>query len=228
MGTLFFTMRILIVEDSQKLTRNIQSYLQTEHHYTVDVAFDGDTGLEKALKGGYDCIILDIKLPGRDGFSVCSALRSQKIATPILMLTSLSEDKDVIRGLDEGADDYLKKPFAMDELCARIRSLLRRKTSEANPLLAAGNVELDPNAAVVRKGNKIISLAPKEYALLEFLLRNKGVVQSRENIIEHVWGEREEILFSQTLDVHIAYLRKKLDRDLIETVSGKGYLIPAS
>lgn len=221
-------MRILVVEDNQRLTRNIQSYLQTEHRYIVDVAFDGNDGVDKAMKNEYDCIVLDIKLPGLDGLSICETLRKGNIATPILMLTSLSRDQDVIRGLDKGADDYLKKPFAMDELCARIRALLRRNAPTAGPVLSSGSVQLDPNTATVKKGTKKISLAPKEFALLEFLMRNKGVVQSRETIIQHVWGEREDVMFSQTLDVHIAYLRRKVDRDLIETVSGKGYLVPTA
>ena len=218
-------MRVLVVEDNQRLARNIQSYLQMELRYTTEVAFDGDEGLAKALTGDNDCIVLDIKLPVLDGFAVCSEIRKHGIATPILMLTSLADDSNTIAGLDAGADDYLRKPFAMLELCARIRALMRRGSKPADPVLTQGIVSLDPNTGLVLFEEKLVKLAPKEFALLEFLLRNKGKVQSRKSIVEHVWGEHEYLLFSQTIDVHVAYLRKKLDPKLIKTVRGRGYVI---
>lgn len=218
-------MHILVIDDNQRLTRNIQAYLQTEQHYIVDVVFDGDEGLKKAGTGQYDCIVLDIMLPGMDGFAICAALRKQGVVTPILMLTALADDSSAIAGLDAGADDYLKKPFPMLELCARIRALLRRGTTPADPVLSSGLVSLNPNTGAVHCQKKAVKLAPKEYALLEFLLRNKGRVQDRKAIVKHVWGEYEYLLFSQTIDVHVAYLRKKLDHKLIKTVPGKGYMI---
>ncbi|PIR53186.1 DNA-binding response regulator [Candidatus Peregrinibacteria bacterium CG10_big_fil_rev_8_21_14_0_10_49_10] len=218
-------MRILIVEDNYRLARNIQSYLQSQKNYTASVAFDGNEGLEKAMEKDYDCIVLDVKLPGQDGFAICAALRKDGIKTPILMLTALSDEKNAVRGLDAGADDYLRKPFALEELAARIRALLRRDVPQMQLTLTAGSITLDPNTQTVWREKNILSLAPKEYALLEFLLRNKGRVQDRKTIIEHVWGEHEDALFSQTLDVHMSYLRKKTAKNLITTIPGKGYMI---
>ena len=144
------------------------------------------------------------------------------------MLTSLTGKDDAVKGLDAGADDYLKKPFALEELSARIRALLRRTPSERTPSLQAKDIEVDPNSHRVTKGDKDVELAPKEYSLLEYLLRNKNTVQPRQAIIEHVWGEHEEAMFSKTLDVHVAYLRKKLGKDSIVTVAGAGYLVSDS
>lgn len=219
-------MRILVAEDQHTLARNIQKYLQMEERYTVDVVFNGGDAIEKALHSAYDCIVMDIMMPGIDGFTACRQLRDAGCCTPILMLTSLSGAKHTIQGLDAGADDYLTKPFNMDILCARIRALLRRTDVERAPILKSGEIEVDPAKKRASLKGKPVNLAPKEYALLEYLLRNAGVVQSRERIIEHVWGESEAVMFSQTLDVHIAYLRKKLGKHVIETVPGSGYLIP--
>ena len=218
-------MRILVIEDEHRLARNIQSYLQMEEHYTVDAAFTGEEGVQKALHSTYDCIILDITLHIIDGYEVCKSLRGHGISTPILMLTSLTDRKSIVRGLNSGADDYLKKPFEFEELCARIRALLRRTPTEYDTVLTTKNIVLDPNTQEVTKNEEVVNLAPKEYALLEYLLRNKGKVQDRQAIIEHVWGELEESLFSQTVDVHVAYLRKKLGHDLVTTVPGTGYLV---
>jgi DNA-binding response OmpR family regulator len=146
---------------------------------------------------------------------------------PILMLTARSSKRDVVIGLDTGADDYLPKPFDLDELLARVRTLMRRATPERSATLQSGDVVLDANSHEVRKGGDLVSLAPREYALLEHLLRNKGVAQDRLALLEQVWGESEDLLFSQTVDVHISYLRRKLGKTLITTVPGKGYLIPA-
>lgn len=218
-------MRLLVVDDQHTLARNIQKYLQMEALYTVDVAFDGKEGMHKALSFAYDCIILDVMLPQVDGFTVCTHLRQQGCHAPILLLTALKEKTNTIKGLDAGADDYLTKPFNMAELYARIRALLRRDSHERNPLLSLHGITLDPNTKDVRKKKKKITLAPREYALLEYLFRHAGVVQSREDIIEHVWGESEAAMFSQTLDVHIAYLRKKIGKDVITTIPGSGYMI---
>ncbi len=218
-------MNILIIEDQQKLAANIRKYLESET-YVVTVAHDGGEGFEKAMTGTFDLVILDINLPGMDGYVLCSMLRQNKKNMPILMLTARTDQKEIIHGLNLGADDYLKKPFDLDELLARVRALLRRQSEVKQPVMTAGAVSIDTNTRLVQRKGKPVSLAPKEYALLEFLLRNKGKVQERPTIIEHVWGSRDDLMFSQTVDVHIAYLRRKLGKDLIRTVPGKGYMIP--
>lgn len=219
-------MHILVVEDQEKLAANIQKFLELEQ-YVVTVAHDGREGLEKAMLQEVDVLILDINLPGMDGYSICAELRRQKKNMPILMLTARAKQQEIVHGLNIGADDYLPKPFDLDELLARVRALLRRN-GERTPRLGTGDIVLDTNTQEVWKGKKKITLSPKEYALLHFLLQNKGVAQDRPRIIEHVWGGRDELLFSQTVDVHVAYIRRKLGKNVIHTVAGKGYLIPAS
>lgn len=220
-------MHILIIEDQQKLAANIKEYLESET-YAVTTVHDGREGFETAMTQETDLLILDINLPGMDGYVICEMLRKQKKDMPILMLTARTKQQEIVRGLNLGADDYLLKPFDMEELLARVRALLRRKGGEEKqPLLESGGVVLDTNTQTVRKDGALVDLAPKEYALLEFLLRRKGGVQDRPTILEHVWGSRDDLMFSQTVDVHIAYLRRKLGKDLIRTVPGKGYMIPA-
>jgi len=221
-------MTILIVEDNVKLAANLQRLLELEGH-AVAVANDGEEGLRRALAERFDCIVLDLNLPKLDGIAVCRALRAGDDPTPvpILMLTARSSKRDVVLGLDTGADDYLAKPFDLDELLARVRTLMRRATPERSATLQSGDIVLDANSHEVRKGGMLVSLAPREYRLLEHLLRNKGVAQDRLTLLDNVWGESEDLMFSQTVDVHISYLRRKLGRDLITTVPGKGYLIRA-
>jgi DNA-binding response OmpR family regulator len=221
-------MTILIVEDNLKLAANLQRLLELEGH-AVAVANDGEEGLRRALAERFDCILLDLNLPKLDGIGVCRALRAGDDPTPvpILMLTARSSKRDVVLGLDTGADDYLAKPFDLDELLARVRTLMRRATPERSATLRGGDVVLDANSHEVRKGGELVSLAPREYDLLAHLLRNKGVAQDRLTLLDNVWGESEDLLFSQTVDVHISYLRRKLGKDLITTVPGKGYLIRA-
>ncbi|MBU0458269.1 response regulator transcription factor [Patescibacteria group bacterium] len=218
-------MRILIVEDEHQLARNIQKYLLLDK-YAVDVAFDGEEGLNKAMTNDYDCMVLDLNLPKLDGVELCKELRKEKKNMPIIMLTARSGSQSIITGLDAGADDYLTKPFDLSELSARIRAIVRRKSENRSPLLSSKNVKVDTNSQQVYKGEVKVSLAPKEYVLLEYLLRNKDRAITRPNLISHVWGAQEDqLMFSQTLDVHIAYLRKKLGKDLITTVPGCGYMI---
>jgi DNA-binding response OmpR family regulator len=221
-------MTILIVEDNLKLAANLRDLLQLEGHAVV-VAHDGEEGLHRALAERFDCIILDLNLPKMDGLAVCRALRDgdEPAPVPILMLTSRTAKRDVVVGLDTGADDYLAKPFDLDELLARIRTLMRRATPERTPRLESGDVVLDANCHEVLKAGRPVSLAPREFALLEHLLRNKGVVQDRLSLLEQVWGDSDALLFSQTVDVHVSYLRRKLGKKLITTVPGKGYLIRA-
>ncbi len=218
-------MHILLIEDQQKLADNIRQFLELEH-YAVTVCHDGKEGFEKAMTQDVDLLILDINLPGMDGYVICSMLREHKKNMPILMLTARTKQQEIVHGLNVGADDYLGKPFDLDELLARVRALLRRKSDDKQPVLKTGNITLDTNTREVRRKEKKVDLSPKEYALFDFLLRHKGVAQDRPRIIEHVWGGRDELMFSQTVDVHIAYLRRKLGKSTIETVPGKGYLIP--
>jgi DNA-binding response OmpR family regulator len=221
-------MTILIVEDNQKLAANLRDLLRLEGH-AVAVAHDGEEALRRALAERFECIILDLNLPKLDGITVCRELRAgdEPSPVPILMLTARASTQEVVRGLDCGADDYLVKPFDIDELLARVRTLLRRSSPERSPVLAAGDVELDANSHEVRRAGVLVSLAPREYALLEHLMRNKGVVQDRLTLLEQVWGESDDLLFSQTVDVHVSYLRRKLGKSLIATVPGEGYLIRA-
>ncbi len=220
-------MRILLVEDQPKLAQNIQAFLEAEA-YAVFSCADGNAALELALDQEFDLIVLDINLPGLDGYQVCAALRAQGKRTPILMLTARDSRKDIVHGLDIGADDYLTKPFDLTELLARIRALLRRAVPARASMLTVDAITIDPAAREVRRDGERIELSPKEYALLEFLARHRGEVQDRPTILEQVWGDRDDLMFSQTVDVHIAYLRRKLGKDVIATVSGKGYVIPAA
>lgn len=218
-------MRILLIEDQPKLAQNIQAFLEAES-YQVTTSGDGALGLEMALGGEFDIIILDINLPSMDGYHVCQELRARGQRLPILMLTARDSRKDVVHGLDLGADDYLTKPFDLDELLARVRALLRRAAPSKPAVLEFGDITIDTGAREVRRGTERIDLSPKEYSLLEFLARHRGEVQDRPTILEQVWGDRDDLMFSQTVDVHIAYLRRKLGKDVIATVSGKGYVIP--
>lgn len=218
-------MHVLLIEDQAKLAENIRQFLELER-YAVTVCHDGAEGLEKAMTQDHDLIILDINLPSMDGFTICAQLRQAGKNMPILMLTARAKQQEVVHGLDIGADDYLTKPFDLDELLARVRALLRRNGAAKDPMLTAGAITLDTNTREVKKDGVPISLSPKEYALLHFLLLHKGTAQDRPHIIEHVWGGRDELMFSQTVDVHVAYLRRKLGKSVITTVPGKGYLIP--
>ena len=220
-----FGLEILVIEDNRTLAVNIRRYLELEH-YAASACFDGLEGLTRAQSEAYDCIILDLDLPGLHGLEVCRRLRAAGNASPILILTASGSKPDVIRGLDAGADDYLVKPFDMEELLARVRTLLRRRGTVCSPVLSAVGVTLDSNTHEVRRGDVMVRLAPKEYALLDYLMRNLGVVQDRRSIITHVWGEHSAQIPHQTVDVHISYLRRKLGKDLIRTVAGKGYYVP--
>lgn len=217
---------ILLIEDQVKLAQNVKQFLELEH-YAVTVANDGREGFELAMTQETDLVILDINLPGMDGYVICTMLRQQGKTMPILMLTARGKQQEVVHGLNIGADDYLVKPFDLEELLARVRALLRRRSPEKSPIMTVGNVRMDTVKREVTRKEKKVELSPKEYGLLEFLLRNKGIVQGRPRIIEHVWGARDDLMFSQTVDVHIAYLRKKLGKDVIETVPGQGYRVPA-
>ena len=216
-----------MIEDEIKMARAIRRGLEQEG-YVVDVAADGEAGLKAALKPGVDAVILDLMLPGKDGFAVTRALRSQGRWLPVLMLTARDGVGDRVRGLDAGADDYLVKPFAFDELLARLRALLRRDPMVRPPVLTVGDVVLDPAAHTVTRAGRPVSLSTKEFALLEFLMRWPGTVMSRDRILLHVW-DYDYTGRSNVVDVYVGYLRRKLEDPsgdpLIRTVRGIGYVL---
>ena len=220
-------MKVLIVEDSSRISSFLRKGLE-EEGYTVETCADGDEALVTALDQQFDAAIVDVMLPGRSGLELVSELRKSGERMPILLLTARDRTEDKIVGLDAGADDYLTKPFDFTELTARLRALLRRSTGVASPVLSAGDVELDPATREVRRGEKEVSLTPKEYALLEYLLRNVNRPLSRATLMEHVWGIRFDP-GTNVVDVFINSLRNKIDpeRELIQTVRGVGYMIKA-
>ncbi|HEX6963728.1 MAG TPA: response regulator transcription factor [Lacipirellula sp.] len=215
-------MRVLIVEDEPDLTRVVRQAL-TESGFSVDSAADGEEGLWKAQNTDYDAIILDLMLPRMHGGEVLRELRSTKI-TPVLVLTARDAPTDKVANLNLGADDYLTKPFDLDELIARVRALIRRSTNHPAPVLRAGDIELDTSARVVRKQGQHVDLAVKEYSILELLMMHKDKLVTRTMIYEHVYGEDDGTL-SNVVDVYICNLRKKLGSELITTRRGEGYII---
>jgi two-component system copper resistance phosphate regulon response regulator CusR len=223
-------MRILIVEDDKKVGAFLEKGLK-EEQYAVDICRDGEEAMELAVLNPYDAIVLDIMLPKKDGFAVCRDLRQRGLLTPILMLTAKDTVEDKVAGLSEGADDYLTKPFSFEELLARIRALLRRSQDYKTKVLKIGDLELDPARRQATRSGKKIPLTGKEYALLEYMMRNKGRILTESMIIEHVWDMNYEGT-SNIVNVYINYLRKKIDEGapvkLIQTVRGYGYTIDES
>lgn len=220
-------MRVLIVDDERELCEQIAQILRKQQ-YTVDIAGDGVMALEKIWADPFDLIVLDIMLPGKDGFTVLQELRAEGVTTPVLMLTAKGEVVNRVKGLDLGADDYLHKPFSMAELLARIRALLRRSHEQASSLLVIGNIRLDTSTRTVTLDNQPVNLTPKEFSVLEFLLYNRNRAISRFNMAEHVWGDAfDPFTMSNNIDVHIKNLRRKLDDQTggrIVTVRGVGYM----
>jgi DNA-binding response OmpR family regulator len=222
-------MRILVVEDDKDLARFVRKGLQEERH-AVDVAEDGEAALELASSGGYDLMIVDVMLPKIDGLTLCRRIRAWGDRTPILLLTARDTIEDKVVGLDAGADDYLTKPFAFAELVARVRALMRRGGPTPGVQLKAADLVVDVAAHRVWRAGREINLTNKEYALLEYLLRNRNRVLTRTAIIEHVWGLNYDPM-TNIVDVHIRALRGKMDKDfsppLITTVRGVGYMLEA-
>lgn len=220
-------MRILIVEDEKKIADFIKRGLK-EEGYAVDVAYDGEEGLFLANTNDYDLILLDLMLPKVDGLTVCRKLKAANIPTPVIMLTAKNSVKDTVVGLDSGADDYLTKPFAFEELLARIRAILRKKDSHAPTKLVIADLELDLLTHKVTRGGTEIELTTKEYSLLEYLMRTKDSIVTRTMISEHVW-DIDFDTFTNVIDVYINYLRNKIDSGfktkLIHTVRGRGYIL---
>lgn len=215
-------MRLLIVEDEPRLLRSLAKALR-EAGYAVDMAETGDDGLFKARSCEYDAVILDVMLPGLDGWEVLEKLREDR-ATPVLMLTARDATSDRVRGLDGGADDYLVKPFELDELLARIRAIIRRQAGRTTTVIEIGDVSIDPRTRQVLLSGKAAGLTPREYAILEYLAMHRGEVISRTALYEHLFDENDDTL-SNLLDVHVHGIRRKLRADLIVTRRGEGYCI---
>jgi DNA-binding response OmpR family regulator len=221
-------MYLLLVEDERRLAQVIRRVLEEEGH-TVDLAHDGEDGLAMARDGSHDVIVLDVLLPGMDGIELCQTLRRERLDTPVLLLTALDGVDDRVRGLDAGADDYLPKPFAFQELLARLRALGRRKVQarEASQINVDG-LTLDLRRRRADREGRTIELSPKEFSLLELLMRNQGRVLTRTQILDHIWGY-DYAAESNLVDVYMAYLRRKVDRGggrrLIRTVRGIGYAL---
>lgn len=220
-------MRVLLVEDDQRISHFVAKGLR-EKAYAVDVAADGAAALYQSAINIYDAVVLDVMLPVKDGFAVCRELRASGVKTPILMLTARDAIADKVLGLDAGADDYLTKPFAFDELLARLRALLRRSSEIRPAMIVIGDLEIDTAGQRVRRAGREITLTTKEYALLEYLAREKGKIVGRAEIAEHVWDESFDA-FSNLIDVYVRRLRAKMDEGfatpLIHTRRGQGYIL---
>lgn len=222
-------MKILVVEDEKRIANYVKKGLELKSH-VVDVCYDGQAGLDFALAEEYDLLILDWMLPGMSGLEICKQLRADDDSTPILMLTARGEVKDTVTGLDAGADDYLPKPFAFEELLARVNALGRRSKEEVTSTFAIDSLVVDPKQAQVIRAGKEVQLSKKEFSLLEFLLRNQGQVFSAQQLAERVWSFDSDVT-PNAAQVYIGYIRNKIDKDfpeekpLITTVRGFGYKV---
>lgn len=220
-------MRVLVVEDEKRLAAGLRNGLEAEG-FAVDVALDGAEGLWMARERPHDVIVLDIMLPGINGFKICQTLRREGVWTPILMLTAKDGEWDEVEALDAGADDYLTKPFALEELLARVRALLRRSSGEHDGTLHVDDLELNPRTRHVMRGDRAVELTRTEFALLELLMRNAGMVLTRDVISERVWGF-DDSYRSNTLDVYVGYVRRKLEAGgearMIDTIRGVGFVL---
>lgn len=222
-------MRILVIEDEHRIAQSIKKGLEMEQ-YAVDMAFTGNTGFDLAVTEDYDLIILDLMLPEMDGATLCRNVRKAKIHTPILILTAKTQIEDRVKGLDGGADDYLTKPFAFEELLARVRALIRRPKEILEDILVLKDLSMNTKQFQITRGEKSIHLSRKEFSLLEYLIRNRGKIVSKDQIISHVWNYDADIL-PNTVEVYIRNVRNKIDRpfpkkeSLIQTVRGFGYTV---
>ncbi len=220
-------MRLLIVEDEVRLNKTLTERL-TKRGYSVDSCYDGEAALYYINSAEYDGIVLDVMIPKINGFEVLKTIRERKIQTPVLMLTAKDSDEDIISGLDNGANDYLTKPFSFDVLCARIRAMCRIKDNITDSTLKAGDLTVDLSTRIVRRGDNVIELSAKEYSILEYLLLNKNIVISKEKLEEHIWNYDYEG-GSNVIKVYIHHLRKKIDepyeKKLLHTIKNSGYVI---
>ncbi|MBE7015632.1 MAG: response regulator transcription factor [Ruminococcaceae bacterium] len=220
-------MRLLVVEDEKHLNKTLTERL-TKIGYTVDSCYDGDDAIYYIENTQYDGVLLDVMMPKINGFEVLRRMREKKILTPVLMLTAKDSEEDIITGLDTGANDYLTKPFSFDVLCARVRAMLRVKENVTGSILEIADLTVDTTARVVKRGQTAIELSSKEYAVLEYLMRNKGIVVSKEKIEENIWNYEYEGS-SDVIKVYIHHLRKKIDdnfdKKLLHTIKNVGYVI---
>ena len=220
-------MRVLIIEDEHKIANALKRVFQQEH-YAVDVCYDGEEGLAMGTNQPYDIMIIDLGLPKKNGLEVIKELRQQSVHTPVIVLTAKGSTSEKVAGLDAGADDYILKPFAMDEVLARVRALLRRPADQQTTVLEAEDLTLNTTTYEVKRGGKVIPLTSKEFSLLEYLLRNKGRPLSKDEIIGHVWDYDADVL-PNTVEVYIRYLRQKIDdpfdKPIIHTARGFGYSV---
>jgi DNA-binding response OmpR family regulator len=219
-------MRLLLIEDDAKLSRLLTRGLR-EEGFAVDATAEGDDGAWRAIENAYDCVILDVNLPAMDGFTILEKMRAKGRRTPVLMLTARGALQDRVRGLNSGADDYLKKPFDFEELLARVHALLRRAAPEPDACLRADDLVLDPHRRQVTRGGEHVALTAKEFAILEYLFRHRGRVISRTQLTEHVWDESFDSM-SNVVDVTVYRLREKIHRNaqpLVHTVRGAGYVL---
>lgn len=221
-------MRVLVVEDERLIARGLREALEAEG-YIVDVAVDGAEGLWNGLERSYDAIILDLMLPGMNGYVVCRELRAAGVDTPIMMLTAKDGEFDQAEGLDTGADDYMTKPFSLTVFLAHVRALVRRGPATRPAILEAGDLQLDPAERTCRRGDEIIDLTPREFALLRYLMHRKGEPIAKQDLLDHVWSDG--FLDTNVIQVYIGYLRRKIDepfgRNTIETMRGYGYRVRA-
>jgi DNA-binding response OmpR family regulator len=222
--------RILVIEDEHKIANAIKQGLMQEK-YAVDLEYDGDSGLGAALNENYDVMIIDRMLPGSlEGLDICREVRAAGIHTPILLLTAKDQTRDKVEGLNAGADDYLIKPFSFEELLARLRALMRRPVKTSGTVLKVDDLSLDPVNFEVRRGNQVLDLSAKEFALLEYMMRNSSRVLTKDNIIAHVWDFDADVL-PNTVEVYVGYLRNKIDKPfkkpLLHTQRGFGYVLGA-
>ncbi len=221
-------MRVLVVEDERRLAAAVKRGLEGSG-FAVDVAYDGISGLHAAREGGYDGVVLDIMLPGMSGYKVCEQLRAEENWVPVLFLSAKDGEYDQADGLDLGADDYLTKPFSYVVLAARLRALLRRGAAPRPAVLRAGDLSLDPASRTVRRAATGVELTAREFSLLEYLMRHRGAVVSKAELLAHVWDDPDEIADLNVVEVYVGYLRRKIDvpfgRKSVQTLRGAGYLL---
>jgi len=222
-------MKILVVDDDCTLLNQLRTALEGGR-YLVETASDGEEAMKKLLTSAFDLVILDIMMPGLDGLSVLRESREEGVRTPVLMLSAKGDADDRAQGLDLGADDYLAKPFSLNELFARVRALLRRASGNGDPILQVGDISLDTTARTVSRSDAVIELTPKEFAILEFLMYNKNRIVSRLNLAEHVWQDDfDPFSMSNFMDVHIKNIRRKINDNskdgLLRTIRGVGYIL---